>query len=128
MKSWTEMVKEESERLQLAENEEREQRILADRLALNPAAVKQASERSASLGVSLEHVQAQTVAALLDELERFNRLIVGSEWKRDAVVREIDRRRHARFAQKAREELLKISAEEEVISDLAAQPAGKKAA
>jgi hypothetical protein len=43
----------------------------------------------------------------LDKLERFNRLIASAEWRRNATLREVERRR-ASFADKLRREVGKI--------------------
>ena len=60
-----------------------------------------------SSGMTMESVVAQATASELDKIERFNRLIASAEMRRNAVLREIDRRR-ASFAQKLRAEVHKI--------------------
>jgi hypothetical protein len=67
-------------------------------------AAKHIEQLLASLKLSMDSVWARTAAKALDEIESFTRLIANAEWRRDALLREIDRRR-ASFAEKARGEL-----------------------
>ena len=60
-----------------------------------------------SVGMTMDSVVAQASASELDKIERFNRLIASTEWRCNALLREIDRRR-VTFAQKLRCETLKI--------------------
>ena len=55
----------------------------------------------------MDDIIAQAVTHELEKIERFNRLIASAEWRRNALLREIDRRR-ASFAQKLRHEVTKI--------------------
>jgi hypothetical protein len=59
------------------------------------AAIKRVEELLASVGLTMDHVAAKTAAGLLDKVEGFNRLIASTEWRRDALLREIERRRSA---------------------------------
>jgi hypothetical protein len=52
-------------------------------------------------------IEAQTLAARISDFERFDRLIMSSESRRNAVLREIDRHREA-VAQRVREALTEI--------------------
>ena len=75
--------------------------------ARGPAAIKRVEELLASAGMTMDNVVAQAATHELDKLERFNRLIASAEWRRNATLREIERRR-ASFAEKLRREVGKI--------------------
>ena len=75
--------------------------------ARDPVAIQRVDDLLASVGLTMDNVTAQAVARDLDKIERFNRLIANAEWRRNALLREIDRRR-AGFAQKVRSEIHKI--------------------
>ena len=127
MRSFAERINEAYEEHRAAAEAERAPETLATRRAAgDPEAIKRVDELVAAAGNSIDYVQAQTVAGILDDLERFNRLISSAQWRRDALLREIDRRR-ASFAQRAREELHTLDAED-VALDAAAQPAEKDVA
>ena len=68
--------------------------------ARGPAAIKRVEELLASAGMTMDNVVAQAATHELDKLERFNRLIASAEWRRNATLREIERRR-ASFAEKS---------------------------
>jgi len=72
-----------------------------------PAAIQRVNELLKSIGLTMDSVVAQAVAHELDKIERFNRLVASAEWRRNALLREIERRR-AGFAQKLRNEIHKI--------------------
>ncbi len=128
MKSFTALIDEAAEKYRAADEAERAPEALASRWAAgDPEAIKRVDELVAAAGSSIDHVQAQAVAGILDKVEGFNPLMSSAQWRRDALVREIDRRRHAQFAQKAREELRKLDAED-VAVEAAPQPAKKAAA
>jgi hypothetical protein len=77
----------------------------------------------ASANLTMEHVRARAAAKNLDTIERFNRLIASTEARRNAALREIERRR-AVFAQGLRQQVEQI--EEAVMdehADCAVQPA-----
>jgi hypothetical protein len=82
----------------------------------DPAATQRVNQLLESIGVTMDDVVTQAVAQELDKIERFNRLIAGAEWRRNALLREIDRRR-ASFAQKLRSEVHKIEAAETIEPD-----------
>jgi hypothetical protein len=103
--------------------------------AADPAAIQRVENLLASIGLTMDNVVAQAVARDLDKIERFNRLIASAEWRRNALLREIDRRRSS-FAQKVRREIHKIEdaefktieADTSVSTDPANQNATKDAA
>lgn len=85
--------------------------------AEDPAAIQRVDDLLASVGLTMDNVIAQAVARDLDKIERFNRLIASAEWRRNALLREIERRR-ASFAEKVRREVPKIEeAEFETIKE-----------
>ena len=59
--------------------------------------------------MSLEGLTALTFERELDKIERFNRLIASAEWRWNALLHEIERRR-AFFAEKVRRERPNIEA------------------
>src|SRR5262245_58510789 len=86
----------------------------------DPAAIERVKELLASAGLTMDHVIAQATASELDKIERFNRLIASAQRRRDALLREIERRR-ASFAQRLRAEVPKIeNAEFEIVETSAA--------
>ena len=82
-------------------------KLASEWAARDPAAIKRVEELLASAGVTMDNVVAQAVTHELDKLERFNRLIASAEWRRNATLREVERRR-ASFAEKLRHEVGKI--------------------
>jgi hypothetical protein len=56
---------------------------------------KQINQLLEKSGLDKTTVQAQTLAARLDDFERIDRLIMQSEARRNAVIREVDRHRDA---------------------------------
>lgn|SRR5262245_10837507 len=83
-----------------------------------PAAIRRVNELLESIGLTIDSVVAQAVSHELDKIERFNRLIANVEWRRNALLREIERRR-AGFAQKLRNEIHKIEDVETIAEDAA---------
>jgi hypothetical protein len=75
--------------------------------AADPAAKQRVDELLTSAGLTMDDLTAQAVAQELDKIESFNRLIASAEWRRNTLLREIERRR-ASFAQKLRNEVHKI--------------------
>jgi len=95
---------------------EKEPLIVAPILAAEWAAgsalgVEYVEKLLTSAGLTVDDVVARAVAHELEKIERFNRLIASAEWRRNALLREIERRR-ASFAEKARREIPKIEAAE----------------
>src|SRR5262245_11734602 len=82
-------------------------KLVSDWAAGEPAAIERVNQLLESIGLTMDSVVAQAVAHELDKIERFNRLIANVEWRRNALLREIERRR-AGFAQKLRNEIHKI--------------------
>ncbi len=73
----------------------------------DPGAIKQVDDLLVSAQLSMDHVVAQVVVHELPNVERFNRLIASTEWRRNALLREIERRR-ADFGRKLRHEVDQI--------------------
>ena len=101
---------------------EREPLIAASRLAAEWAIgslpeVEYVEKLLASVGLTMDDVVARAVAHELEKIERFDRLIASAEWRRNTLLREIERRR-ASFAEKLRREVPKIEeAEFETIKE-----------
>ncbi len=55
----------------------------------DPTAIKQVDDLLASAKLGMDHVVAQIVVHELPNVERFNRLIASTEWRRNALLREI---------------------------------------
>jgi hypothetical protein len=72
-----------------------------------PDAIKQVDELLVSAKLSMDHVMAQVAVCELANVERFNRLIASTEWRRNALLREIECRR-AGFGRKLRHEVDQI--------------------
>lgn len=80
-------------------------------------AISEVNALLASAGWTMEHVRARAAAKHLDTIERFNRLITTTEARRDALLREIERRR-AVFAYGLRQQVKQIEqAEYEAVTD-----------
>jgi len=77
----------------------------------SPPAVEYVEKLLASAGLTVDDVVARAAAHELEKIERFNRLIASAEWRRNALLREIERRR-ASFAEKSRREIPTIEAAE----------------
>ncbi len=77
----------------------------------DPDAIKQVDELLASVKLSIDHVVAQVAVRELANVERFNRLIASTGWRRNALLREIECRR-AGFGRKLRHEVDQIEAAE----------------
>ena len=77
----------------------------------DPDAIKQVNELLAATKLSVDHVVAQVAVHELANVERFNRLIASTEWRRNALLREIECRR-ADFGRKLRHEVDQIEAAE----------------
>ena len=82
---------------------------LADQWARgNPEALKQVSKILNEAEIDFESIMAQTMAVKLDEIERIDRLMTQNEIRRNALLREIDRRRLA-LAQRIMKDVEDIS-------------------
>ena len=93
----------------------------------DPDAIKRVDELLASVNLSIDHVQSQVTVRELANIERFNRLIGSTAWRRDALLREIERHRdRASFAQKLRSEIEKIQDAELVEAKLLDNPVEAK--
>ena len=85
-------------------------------------AIERVQGKLVSAGMTMESIVAQTTASELDKIERYNRLSASAEWRRNALLREIDRRRMI-FAKKLRCEINKIEdAEYETVEADAVAP------
>ena len=73
----------------------------------DPDAIKKVDELLASAKLSMDHVMAQVAVHELANVERFNRLIASTGWRRNALLREIECRR-AGFGRKLRQEVDQI--------------------
>lgn len=58
-------------------------------------AVKEVKKKLATAGLKMDAAVAQTVAVNLAEIERFDRMIMNAEMRRNAVLREVDRHRQS---------------------------------
>jgi hypothetical protein len=67
-----------------------------------PDAINKVKERLASAGLSMDAVMAHTFAAKITEIERFDRLTMNAEIRRNAALREIEHHR-ASFSQALRQ-------------------------
>jgi hypothetical protein len=84
--------------------------------ARNPTAIKQVNKLMASANVTMDAVLAQALVKEFDHIERIDRLVTIAEGRRNAVLREIDRRR-AIFAQAMRETVQNVEdAEFEIVN------------
>jgi hypothetical protein len=72
--------------------------------ARDPSAIKRVEELLASVGATIESVQVRALKLALDPVERIDHLTMRAEARRNAVLREIDRRRAA-FAQVLRDKV-----------------------
>jgi hypothetical protein len=67
---------------------------LAESWARNEAAGRKKVEQLlASAGLSMDAVMAQTLALKISDIERFDRLVMAADARRDATLREIERHR-----------------------------------
>ena len=69
------------------------------------------SPSTVSASLATDDMVARAVAQELEKIERFNRLLASAEWRRNTVLREIERRRSS-FAEKLRREIPKFEATE----------------
>ena len=98
------------------------QNLATDWAAGNSAAIERVNKLLALAGLTMDKVIAQTTASELDKIERFNRLIASAEWRRNALLREIEHHRAA-LAQRQRAEIHKIeNAEFETVKTNAVAP------
>ncbi len=68
--------------------------VLAKKWAnCEPDAVEEVEKTLASAGLSIDAAVAQTVAIMLSAVERFDRMTMAAEVRRNAALREIDRHR-----------------------------------
>lgn len=89
--------------------------------AADAAAIKRVDELLDSIRLTMAHVEAKAAAQALDTIEAFNRLIANTAWQRDAMLRDLQRRR-SDFAQRARGQLEQIEdAEFEAVANNTAQ-------
>jgi hypothetical protein len=77
------------------------------------SAVAKAEAVLASAGLTAESVIAQTLALKIDVIERVDRMMVNAEYRRNSVLREIDRHR-ASFARTARRVVEDVEDAEEI--------------
>ena len=72
-----------------------------------PAATKRVEKLLASKNTSVATIMASTFTRKFDVIDRIEQMIATLEWRRNATLREIDRRR-ANFAQRMRSAMQKI--------------------
>jgi hypothetical protein len=72
-----------------------------------PSAIRRVSEYLKSANINFDTIVARAFASKLESIERLDRLITIAEGRRNAVLREIDRRR-ANFAQALRGAIFQI--------------------
>jgi hypothetical protein len=78
------------------------QELTADWSVRNKDAIRQINALLKSGNLSMEAVKAQTIVEIIDKIERFERMIMISEGRRNATLREMERRRSS-FARAMRE-------------------------
>jgi hypothetical protein len=61
--------------------------------ARNQASIKEVNKILASAGLTMDAVMAQTLSLKINDVERIDRMTMGAEARRNAVLREIDRHR-----------------------------------
>ena len=83
-------------------------------LQRKPGAIKLIDKLLASAGSSIDALMVQVLAVELDKIERIDRLTTGAESRRNAMLREIDRRR-AVLAEALRRQVQEVEAEYEVV-------------
>ena len=86
-------------------------KLAAEWVAGDAAALKRVEELLTAAGLTIDDMVTRAVAQELEKIERFNRLLASAEWRRNTVLREVDRRRSS-FAEKLRREIPKIEATE----------------
>jgi len=94
-----------------AENSEWMDTLMNAWIGQKPSAIKRVYNYLASAKLTFEAVVARAISNCLDDIERIDRLIAISESRRNAILREIDRRR-APFAQILRSTVRNIEATE----------------
>jgi hypothetical protein len=67
--------------------------LVSEWAAGKSAAIQRVNELLESIGLTMKDVTTQAITHELDKIERFNRLIADAEWRRNALLREIERRR-----------------------------------
>jgi len=90
-----------------------------------PGAIKLIHKLLALAGSSIDGIMVEALAEGLDNIERIDRLTTIAETRRNAMLREIDRRRAA-LGEALRRQVQEVEGEFEVIEKTAAQ--GKSAA
>jgi hypothetical protein len=76
-----------------------------------PNAVQLINDILTGIGLSFEDYMAETISEKLDEIERIDRLISLAEGRRDACLREIERR-HAGLTERLRRSLQQLEQDE----------------
>ena len=84
-------------------------------------AIKQVDKRLATMGLTIEAVTAETFFAMIDDIERVDRMIMNAEARRNAALREVDRHRVAQALRRASEEAVEAEFE-----DVAPDPIAQK--
>jgi hypothetical protein len=99
--------------------------LVHDYAQRKPGAIKLIHKLLARANLSIEALIAEELAKELDDIERIDRLIIIAETRRNAMLREIDRR-HAALGEALRRHAQEVEGEFEVIEKTPAE--GKSAA
>jgi len=94
--------------------------LAQDYLQRKPAAIKLIEKLLAEAGLSIEALMVRTLPAELDNIERIDRLTTIAETRRNAMLREIDRRR-ASFGEALRRQVQEVEGEFEVVEKTSAE-------
>ena len=94
--------------------------LAQDYLQRKPAAIKLIEKLLAEAGLSIEALMVRTLPAELDNIERIDRLTTIAETRRNAMLREIDRRRTA-LSEALRRQVQEVEAEFEVVEKTPAE-------
>jgi hypothetical protein len=91
-----------------------------------PSDVKQVEDLLASIGITIDHVQAKALELKLEFIDGLDRLITSAELRRSAIFREIDRHRDRKqFAKNLRVKIAEIEDDEAVTTVPPQQPSSE---
>lgn len=77
----------------LVEDDDDYRELAEDWSTGDQAAIERVDAMLAAAGLTMDAVMARTLVARIGEVERFERMMMAAEARRDTIVREIDRRR-----------------------------------
>ena len=98
--------------------------LVQDYLQRRPGAIKLIDKLLAEAGLSIDTLMVRALPGELDKIERIDRLITVAETRRNAMLREIDRR-HAVLSEALRRQVQEVEGEFEVVEKT---PAATKSA